>query len=78
VDAKLSNGEIVENTEAVKLPAATTRKIIAAWDKQGGSTKDLLLSINAAGVAKRYGAGGFRKTQGGYACGGVVKKRSYA
>lgn len=77
VDAKLSTGEVVENTQAVKLPRAETKKIVSAWVKRGGDTKELLLSINAAGLAKRYGAGGFAQKPG-YACGGAVKKRSYA
>lgn len=56
VDAKLSNGEVVENAQAVKLPRSDTKKIVAAWAKRGGDTKELLLNINAAGLAKRYGA----------------------
>ena len=64
IPAWLSDGEIVENAEAVDLPEAHTKAVIAQWDKSGGSTKDLLLAINDAGLEKR-------KNQ--FACGGAVK-----
>ena len=64
IPAWLSDGEIVENADAVDLPEAHTKAVIAQWDKSGGSTKDLLLAINDAGLEKR-------KNQ--FACGGAVK-----
>ena len=64
IPAWLSDGEIVENADAVDLPETHTKAVIDQWDKSGGSTKDLLLAINDAGLEKR-------KNQ--FACGGAVK-----
>ncbi len=61
IPAWLSDGEFVVNAKSVKMPGV----------------KPMLEKINAAGLAKRYGAGGFAQKPG-YACGGAVKKRSYA
>lgn len=61
IPAWLSDGEFVVNAKSVKMPGV----------------KPMLEKINAAGLAKRYGAGGFAQKPG-YACGGAVKKGVYA
>lgn len=56
VPARLSDGEFVENADAVKLPRSDTKQIVAEWAAGGGgSTRDLLKNINDAGLEKRYG-----------------------
>lgn len=63
IPAWLSNGEVVENADAVKMPAEETKAVIDQWEQEGGSTKDLLLAINEEGLKKRNA----------FACGGVAK-----
>lgn len=55
IDAKLSDGEVVENTDAVKMTKGEVMPVVANWAKSGAGAKRLLLDINAAGLAKRYG-----------------------
>lgn len=78
IPAWLSDGEIVENADTVKMPKAKTKQVIAEWDAKGGNTKDLLLALNDEGLEARDGSGepdqdaddvGLRR-----ACGGTVKK----
>lgn len=74
IPARLSDGEIVENAEAVKMHPNETKQVIANWSNSGGDTKDLLLAINEAGLQKREQKAGRRNMK----VGGICMKRGEA
>ena len=55
IPAWLSNAEYVLNAEAVKLPVEQTEKIVTGWQREGGSTQDLIEGLNTAGLKRRHG-----------------------
>ena len=55
IPARLSDGEIVENADAVNLDPKETKDVITEWAQKDGTTKDLLLAINNKGLESRYG-----------------------
>lgn len=55
IPAWLSDGEFVNNAESVKLPARETKRVVQEWQREGGSTRELLEEINEKGLQKRYG-----------------------
>jgi hypothetical protein len=55
IPAWLSDEEYVVNARGVQLPRDETAELVAAWNEEGGSTQDLIESINEAGLKERYG-----------------------
>ncbi len=55
VPAALSDGEFVENAEAVAMSRAEVAPVVDAWKRGDGDAEALLGAINDAGLEKRYG-----------------------
>jgi hypothetical protein len=74
IPAWLSDGEFVNNAESVKLPAHETKKVVKDWQREGGSTRELLEEINNAGLEKRYDGQPPQKglRQNAYSLGGKI------
>jgi hypothetical protein len=75
IPAALSDGEFVNNAEAVKMPRDVTHGLVRNWLKSKGTTKDLLHTINDEGLRRRgdspaesaaiYGTRGEQQLAGG-------------
>lgn len=53
IPARLSDGEFVNNAEAVDLPAEVTQGLVRNWLRLNGTTEDLLHAINTEGLRRR-------------------------
>lgn len=66
IPARLSDGEFVNNAEAVDLPAEVTQGLVRNWLRLNGTTEDLLHAINTEGLRRRgdHPAAGMVSTYG--------------